>query len=93
MLFPRWAKYIYKQNIPRFAQFVRRVWDCTQEDNEAAALVVIEKMAEYFKSIGMPACFGDFGLDESCIDRLSELCTFGKERTIMSYIDLDFRYI
>ena len=93
LLFPAWAKYIYKYNIPRFAQFARRVWDCTQEDDEAAALSGIEKMAEYFKSIGMPSCLADFGLDESCIDRLSELCTFGRQRTIKSYIDMDYEAV
>ena len=28
VLFPTWAKYIYKHNVPRFARFARRVWDC-----------------------------------------------------------------
>ncbi|MBE7030561.1 MAG: iron-containing alcohol dehydrogenase [Ruminococcaceae bacterium] len=93
LIFPAWAKYIYKHNIPRFAQFARRVWECTQEDNEAAALAGIEKMAEYFKAIGMPSSLADFGLDESCIDRLSELCTFGKQRVIQSYIEMDFGVI
>ncbi|MBR2021742.1 MAG: iron-containing alcohol dehydrogenase [Clostridia bacterium] len=93
VLFPAWAKYIYKNNIPRFAQFARRVWDCTETDDEAAALCGIEKMAEYFKSIGMPSRLSDFGLDESCIDRLCELCTFGRKRSVKSYIDMDYDVI
>lgn len=93
VVFPAWAKYIYKHNIPRFAQFAHRVWDCTQGEDEAVALEGIEKMAEYFKSIGMPSSLADFGLDESCIDRLAELCTFGRQRTIKSYIDMDFDVI
>ncbi len=93
VLFPAWAKYVYKYNIPRFAQFARRVWDCTEEEDEAAALCGIEKMSEYFKSIDMPTCLADFDLDESCIDRLSELCTFGKQRSVKSYIDMDYEVI
>ena len=93
VLFPAWAKYIYKYNIPRFAQFARRVWDCTAEDDEAAAICGIEKMSEYFKSLGMPTCLADFDLDESCIDRLSELCTFNKQRAVKSYIDMDYEVI
>lgn len=93
VVFPAWAKYIYKHNIPRFAQFARRVCDCTQDEDEAAALAGIEKMANYFKSIGMPSSLADFGLDESCIDRLSELCTFERQRTVKSYIDMDFNVI
>lgn len=93
VLFPAWAKYIYKYNISRFAQFARGVWDCTEKDDEAAAQYGIEKMAEFFKLIGMPSTLSDFGLDESCIDRLSELCTFGKSRTVKSYIDMDYKVI
>lgn len=93
VLFPAWAKYIYKCNIPRFAQFARRVWDCTQADDETAAIAGIEKMAEYFKTIGMPSRLADFGLNEDCIDKLSDLCTFGKQRTIKSYIDMDFEVV
>ncbi len=93
MLFPAWAKYIYKHNIPRFAQFARRVWDCPCEDDEKAALCGIEKMEEYFKSIGMPTCLADFGLDAACIKRLADLCTFGKQRTVKSYIDMDYDVI
>ncbi len=93
VLFPAWAKYMYKNNVPRFAQFARRVWDCTEVDDEAAAIAGIEKMSEYFKSIGMPTCLKDFDLDASCIHRLAELCTFGKKRTVKSYIEMDFEVI
>ncbi len=93
MLFPAWAKYIYKHNLLRFAQFARRVWDCPCEDDEAAARCGIEKMEEYFKAIGMPTRLADFGLDATCIDRLAELCTFGKQRTVKSYIDMDYDVI
>lgn len=93
VLFPAWARYMYKHNIPRFAQFARRVWHCKDVDDEAAALSGIEKMAEYFESIGMPSKLSDFGLDESCIDTLCELCTFGRQRMVKSYIDMDFDVI
>ncbi len=93
MLFPAWAKYIYKHNISRFAQFARRVWDCPDEDDETAALSGIEKMAEYFKKLGMPTRLSDFGLDEGCIERLSRLCTFERQRKVKSYIDMDFDVI
>ena len=90
VLFPAWARYVYKQDVSRFAQFARRVWDCTETDDEKAAKAGIEKMAEYFESIGMPTNLRDFDIDETCADRLAELCTFGKQRTVKTYIDLDF---
>lgn len=90
VLFPAWARYVYQENVSRFAQLARRVWDCTETDDEAAAKCGIEKMAEYFVSIGMPAKLSEFGIDETCIDRLAELCTFGKQRTVQTYIELDY---
>lgn len=93
VLFPAWAKYIYKHKVSRFAQFARRVWDCTLENDEQAALFGIEKMSEYFKSIGMPSKLSEFNLDETCLDKLSDLCTFGRQRTVKSYIDMDFDVI
>ena len=90
VLFPAWARYVYRENVSRFAQFARRVWDCDAKDDETAAKCGIEKMAEYFVSIGMPAKLSDFDIDESCIERLAELCTFGKQRTVKTYIELDY---
>lgn len=93
MLFPAWAKYIYKHNIPRFAQFARNVWDCSAEDDETAALCGIRKMEAFFGEIGMPLRLAEFDLDETCIERLTDLCTFGRQRTVKSYIDMDYHVI
>ena len=88
VLYPVWCKYVYKENPARFAQLARRVWDVVEADDEKAALMGIEAMSEYFKSIGMPSKLGEFGISEDCIDRLVELCTFGGKRKINGYIDL-----
>lgn len=93
VLFPAWARYVYKYNISRFAQFARRVWDVTEEDDEKAAAEGIEKMAEYFVSLKMPAKLRDFDVEEGCEARLAELCTFGKQRAVKSYIQMDYDHI
>ncbi|MBQ4629653.1 MAG: iron-containing alcohol dehydrogenase [Clostridia bacterium] len=90
VLFPAWARYVYKANPGRFAQFARNVWDVTEDDDEVAALHGIEKMEEYFSSIDMPLRLRDFNIDSSSTARLAELCTFGKQRTVKSYIELDY---
>ena len=89
VLFPAWGRFIYKHNIPRFAQFARRVWEINEESDEKAALMGIEAMADFFKSIKMPLTLREFNIPESS-ERLSDLCTFGKQRTVKSYIDLDY---
>ena len=93
VLYPAWAKYVYKENVPRFAQFARNVWGVTEADDEKAALMGIEKMSEFFVSIGMPAKIRDFNVPESSIPRFAELCTFGRQRKIKSYIELGYNEI
>jgi len=93
VLFPAWGRYVYKHNIGRFAQFARRVWDVTEADDEKAAAKGIECMAEYFASLDMPVRLKDFDIPEESMDRLAELCTFGKQRSVKSYIDMDYDVI
>ena len=90
VLFPAWAKYVYKHNPSRFAQFARQVWDVTESDDEKAALSGIEKMAEYFKSIGMPESLREFDIPADCTEKLTELTTFGRTRSVKCIIDMDF---
>ena len=50
-------------------------------------------MESFFEKIGMPVRLSAFGLDEKCLDRLSDLCTYQKTRTVKSYIDMDYDVI
>lgn len=93
VLFPAWARYVYKYNIERFAQFARRVWDVTDADDEKVALCGIEKMEEFFAFIEMPLKLREFDIPADCSAKLAELCTFGKQRVIGSYIDLDYEHV
>ena len=53
-LWPSWAKYVYKDDVPRFAQFARRVFGLAEQDDEACARAGIEKMKSYFHDLDMP---------------------------------------
>lgn len=88
VLFPAWAKYVYMHNIPRFAQFARRVWEIGEADDKKAAEAGIVAMEVFFKSIGMPTTLGEFGIDVGAIQKLTDLCTFNGQRTIKSIIEL-----
>ena len=90
VLFPAWARYVYKEAPSRFAQFARRVWDVTEENDEKAALMGIEEMEKFFTSIGMPLRLREFDIEKDCAEKLAELCTFGKTRSIKTYVDFDF---
>jgi len=89
VLYPAWARFICEKNLPRFAQFAKNVWDVEEGDEKTMALRGIEKMEEFFAFLGMPLKLRDFKIDNTS-ERLAELCTFGKTRTVKSYIDLDY---
>lgn len=90
VLFPAWARYVYKYNVSRFAQFARRVWDVLEEDDEKAAVRGIEEMEKFFEFIKMPLKLREFNIPKDSIEKLSNLCTFEKQRVIESYIGLDY---
>ncbi len=91
VLFPAWARYVYLYQPARFAQFARRVWDVEEADDQKAALCGIERMEAFFKQIQMPLKLREFEIPADCTERLADLCTFGKQRTIGTYIDLDYQ--
>lgn len=93
VLFPAWGRYVLEENLPRFAQFARRVWGVSEEDERLAALAGIEKMSEYFASLGMPQKLSDFGIPKDSLSKLTELCTFGNTRTVKSYVELNQKTI
>ncbi len=89
VLFPAWAKYVRKYNQKRFSRLARNVWDVKEEDDEKASILGIEKMSEYFISLGMPKSLREFNIPKESIEKLVKLCTFNYTRTIKSYIPLD----
>lgn len=88
VLFPAWARYVYKRNISRFAQFARNVWGVNESDDKKAAEAGIEAMTQFFKAIGMPTTLNEFGIGKKNIQKLTDLCTFNGQRTIKSVIEL-----
>ena len=49
-----WANELYLDCVPRFAQFARRVWNVSAEDDKSAAREGIDCTVSFFQSIGMP---------------------------------------
>ena len=88
VLFPAWCRYAYKENVSRFAQFARGVFDVNDTDDSSAAIKGIEALEAFFKEIGMPLRLREFGI-ENTSDALAELCTMKRTRTIKSYVEID----
>lgn len=73
-----WARYVYREEPERFAQFAVKVMGCPNDfrDPEKTALAGIEAMEQYYREIGMPTSVRELGhdLNESEIQLLAEKC-------------------
>ena len=88
-IFPAWAKYAFRYNVPRFCQYAVRVWNCEMDyaNPEKTALEGISKTEAFFRSIGMPTKMSELGVSKQDIPLMSEKCTNFGERTLPGYIE------
>ncbi len=95
VVFPAWAKYIYKHDVRRFAQLAVRVWgvEMDHDNHERVALWGIEAMKSYFKSIGMPTTMQELGVDASEYEKLANMTTQNDKVPVASYIPLGVKEI
>lgn len=89
VLFPAWASYVLPHNVPRLAQFARRVFDVTERDDLAAAKAGIASMSRFFTELGMPQRLSEFDIPKEALPALADLASFGGTRVVKSYVPLD----
>ena len=92
---PAWARYVYRDDIARFAKYARTVWGVAEADDEKAALEGIKATEDYFRLISMPVTLTE-SVGEKCkedIEELADTCTYHQARTIGSFKVLDFEAI
>lgn len=87
-----WARFVYKVDVSKFAQYAVRVWNCEMDFQypENTALAGIAKTEEYFKSLGMPINLKELGIDltDGQIEELAIKCTFFGKRKIGAFMEL-----
>lgn len=91
VIWPAWAKYVYRHAPKRFAQYANRVWGCKidAEYPEKTALEGILATEAYFKSIGMPVRLSELDVDDQGFELMAEKCTLWGGRTLPGYVVLD----
>ena len=63
-VWPSWARYVYKDCLPRFVQFAVNVMDVTPKtDDEETALAGIAALEDFFRSIHMPVTLKELGVE------------------------------
>lgn len=87
-----WARYVYKDALPRFTQYAANVWniDVDFECPEKAVLEAIDKQKKYYKELGMPTSLKELNVKESDLELLADKCSRGKTRTLPGYKPLAY---
>ena len=63
-IWPSWARYVYKDCLPRFVKYAVNVMGVTPgATDEETALAGIAAMEEFYHRIGMPVNFKELGID------------------------------
>lgn len=79
IILPAWMKYVYKENIDRFARFAKNVFsvDGESKTDEEIALMGIESFEEFLKDIKVPIRLGEEGISYDEFELMAEKCTKG----------------
>lgn len=59
VVWPSWARYVYKTDMKRFVRYAKEVWNITEGTDDERAMAGIEATEAFFKSIQLPISFGD----------------------------------
>lgn len=64
IIYRAWLEYIYENNIPRFARMAEKVWGVAPnpDDERAVALEGIDRLMQWFSSLGLPVKFSEAGI-------------------------------
>lgn len=83
-----WARYVYKENPRRFAQFAENVFGIEKiGTDEEVAIKGIEAMENFYKDIEMPISISETGinLSDEDVEMLAEKCSNNGTRYIGSF--------
>ncbi|MBM7605465.1 alcohol dehydrogenase YqhD (iron-dependent ADH family) [Metabacillus crassostreae] len=74
IIFPNWMKHNIDENISRFVQLAVNVFDVdtTGKDEKTIALEGIEKLREFWSSIGAPSRLKDYNINDENIDLMAD---------------------
>lgn len=85
VVWPSWARYVYKERLDRFVQFATNVMGITVgENDEETALKGIDAMKEFYRAIEMPVTLKELEIDptEAELKEMAEKCNYRTDGTI-----------
>jgi alcohol dehydrogenase YqhD (iron-dependent ADH family) len=91
IVFPAWMRYVYQQDVSRFAQFAVRVWNIEMDffDPEKTALAGIAATKSFFQSIGLPVSLSEIGITPAHYERIAANCRRTEGDTVGRFVRLN----
>lgn len=91
VVFPAWMKFVLQHDLNRFVQWSVRVWNVEMDvfNPQAVALAGIQRMENFFHSIGLGTRLVDLGITDDRIDEMADKCTEGNTRPAGNFVRLD----
>lgn len=73
ILTPVWMEYVLsEENIHRFVEYGKYVWDISGDDPMVIAKEAINKTREFFKSLDIPSTLREVGIEEENLERMAD---------------------
>lgn len=89
VLFPAWMTWMAEHNVDKIVQYAVRVWGVPEEENKKkVALEGIQRLKEFFVSLGLPVTFKELGIDNPDISRLVDSLHRNKGEYVGNYVKL-----
>lgn len=90
IIFPAWMKYVYKNDVARFAMWANRVFDIeiNARDLEETALKGIEALERFYKSIKMPIRLSDADIVDNQYELMASKATGNGSYKIGNFVEL-----
>ncbi|AST93091.1 NADH-dependent alcohol dehydrogenase [Sutcliffiella cohnii] len=73
IIFPNWMKHVLDRNVAKFKQLAVRVFevDDTDKDDREVALEGIERLRQFWNSLGAPSRLADYNIDDSQFEQMT----------------------
>jgi len=92
ILYPAWMRYVYKNDVNRFAMFANKVFDIDYiKDLDFMALQGIEALETFYHSLGVSTRLSENGIDESMILDMANKVTKDGTISIGSFMKLTIK--
>ena len=91
IVYPAWMKYVYKEDVDRFALFANKVFgiEINENDKEETALKGIKALEDFYTRIGIPYKLSEVGITDEHFEEMAFKATFENTRTLGAFKKLN----